>query len=111
MTLDEAIRYCEEVVKDEELRGYIVNKKFGDITTYGEEHYKCANVNRQLAKLLKELKYARVLLKASYEIFKKCDDSSYVLNVLEQTTVYDGVECDGYCLMEDIEAFMEEWND
>ena len=43
-----------------------------------------------------------ILLKATYNLLKKCNESSYVLNVLEQTANYDGTKCDGYCLMEDI---------
>lgn len=109
LNLDDAIKHAEEVAK--------ANESWHEeyIDTAFEQHAlnckKCAEDHRQLAEWLKELKYARVLLKAAYEIFKQCDDSYYVLNVLEQTTVYDGVECDGYCLMEDIETLMEEWND
>lgn len=44
----------------------------------------------------------KVLLKAAFDLLKKQDGSFYVLNLLEETVVYEGVECDGYCLMEDI---------
>jgi len=109
MTIDDAIKHAEEVAK--------ANESWHEeyIDTAFEQHAlnckKCAEDHRQLASWLNELKYARVLLKATYDLLKQCDDSFYVLNVLEQTTVYDGVECDGYCLMEDIETLMEEWND
>jgi len=109
MKIDDAIKHAEEVAK--------VNESWHEeyIDTAFEQHAlnckKCAEDHRQLAEWLNELKYSKVLLKATYDLLHKCDDSYYVLNVLEQTTVYDGVECDGYCLMEDIEAFMEEWND
>ena len=43
-----------------------------------------------------------VLLKATYEILKRCSRSSYVLNVLEEEVFYDDAECCGECLMEDI---------
>jgi len=43
-----------------------------------------------------------ILLKAAYELLKKCSESFYVLNVLEQTIFYDGVDCDGVCLANDI---------
>lgn len=49
---------------------------------------------------------AEMLLKATYDILHKQKDSYYVLNILEQTAVWDGVECDGYCLMEDIAEFL-----
>jgi hypothetical protein len=51
---------------------------------------------------------AITLLKATYDILTKQKESPYVLNVLEQTSIWDGVECDGYCLMEDIEAYLDE---
>ena len=109
MTIDDAIKHAEEVAK--------VNESWHEeyTDTAFEQHAlnckKCAEDHRKLARWLKELKYAKVLLKATHDLLHKCDDSYYVLNILEQTTVYDGVECDGYCLMEDIEAFMEEWDD
>lgn len=43
-----------------------------------------------------------VLLKATYDLLKRCSESTEVLNVLEETVKYDGAKCDGYCLMEDI---------
>jgi hypothetical protein len=43
-----------------------------------------------------------ILLKAVYDLLKKCNDSHYVLNAIEQTIFYDGTECDGGCLMNDI---------
>lgn len=43
-----------------------------------------------------------ILLKAAYDILKKCDESRYVLNVLEQTATWDNAECDGLCLLEEI---------
>lgn len=67
MTIDEAIIHAEEVAKDEELKCYIVNKKFDAITTYGEEHHKCANEHRQLAEWLKELKKYKVLFDSPEE--------------------------------------------
>ena len=43
-----------------------------------------------------------VLLKAAYDILKKCDEGPYVVDALGVTAVWDGADCDGYCLMEDI---------
>lgn len=42
------------------------------------------------------------LLQAAREILEKCRDSSYVLDPMEQTAFYDGVDCDGHCLLDDI---------
>ena len=36
------------------------------------------------------------------------DNSLYVLNLLAETVYYDDAECDGNCLMEDIDAWMYE---
>lgn len=57
------------------------------------------------------LERAKILLKATYDILQKQKDSPYVLNILCQTAIWDGVECDGYCLYEDIEALLEEMGD
>lgn len=50
---------------------------------------------------------ATVLLKAVLEILSKCDAGPYVKDVFGETAFYDGTECDGYCLKEDIESFLE----
>jgi hypothetical protein len=42
------------------------------------------------------------LLRAALEIIRKCNDGIYVKNFLEETAFYDGTDCDGYCLGEDI---------
>lgn len=43
------------------------------------------------------------LLIAAYKLLNKQKDSSYVLNMLSTTVNYDDAECDGSCLMEDIQ--------
>lgn len=43
-----------------------------------------------------------VLLKAAYDILKKCERSPVVENVLSTTAIWDDAECDGYCLMGEI---------
>ena len=47
------------------------------------------------------------LLKACRDLLKKQNDSSYVLNLLSEAVFYDDVDCDGYCLLEDIEIELE----
>ena len=42
------------------------------------------------------------LLKAAYDLLKKCDEGPYVKNALEETAHYDDEDCDGYCLMQEI---------
>ena len=51
---------------------------------------------------------AMVLLKACLALLDKQKESHYVLNLLEQTVVYDGTDCDGDCLSEDIEDYLME---
>lgn len=54
---------------------------------------------------------AVILLKATYDLLSKQTKSGYVLNMLEQVVYYDDAECDGSCLMNDIECLLEEIND
>ena len=42
------------------------------------------------------------LLKATLELLKKCGDGGYVKNALSETVFYDGADCDGACLANDI---------
>jgi hypothetical protein len=49
----------------------------------------------------------KVLLKAAFDLLKKQNDSTYVLNLLAETVFYDGTDCDGYCLMNDIGYFLD----
>lgn len=64
--------------------------------------------NKQLAEWLRDLKRADTLLKATYELLNKQHESYYVLNLLAETVYYDEAECDGNCLMEDIDLWMYE---
>lgn len=47
------------------------------------------------------------LLKACRDLLKKQDNSPYVLNLLSETVHYDEADCDGYCLLNDIENELE----
>lgn len=42
------------------------------------------------------------LLRQVLKLFKQQSESCYVLNIEEMTVIYDGAECDGSCLCEDI---------
>lgn len=48
-----------------------------------------------------------VLLMACRDLLKKQINSIYVLDLLSETVFYDGVDCDGYCLLEDIEIELD----
>lgn len=70
MTLDEAIKHCEEVAEEQE-KLCKVNDSFNFSQPKWEE---CANEHRQLAEWLKELKESRMVLdkiKAEIEALPK----------------------------------------
>ena len=46
---------------------------------------------------------AITLLKACRNLLNKQKGSFYVLNLLQETVFYDGTDCDGYCLSDDME--------
>jgi hypothetical protein len=48
------------------------------------------------------------LLKACRDLLKKQDKSPYVLDLLSETVHYDEADCDGNCLLEDIEIQLRE---
>ena len=56
---------------------------------------------------MKEEDRAITLLRATLELLRKCDKSSYVLDVLGETAYYDDADCDGYCLMDDISNYLD----
>ena len=101
MGLEEAIKNFEQEIGEFEGLEKI------HAVTY--EDYERIEKTRQLLEWLKELLRARVLLKATHELLEKADDSPYVLNALEIIVNYDGAECDGQCLKEDIEYHFDEF--
>jgi hypothetical protein len=54
---------------------------------------------------------AKILLKATKELLEKQENSFYVMNLLEETVFYDGVDCDGSCLKDDIGYWFDELED
>ena len=56
----------------------------------------------------KDIERAKTLLKAARDLLKRQEDAFYVLNLLSETVRYDEAECDGYCLMEDIQYWFED---
>ena len=48
-----------------------------------------------------------ILLNAVKDILEKCKESNYVLDVMGETSYYDGTDCDGDCLLEDINDFLD----
>jgi hypothetical protein len=75
----------------------------------GELSERADRLEREKAELIEKAeaekeRYLRkdVLLKAAYDVLKKCDESRYVLNAMSTTVHYDDAQCDGTCLMNDI---------
>lgn len=56
-------------------------------------------------------KRAIILLKVTQELLSRQCHNSYVLNLLAEVVYYDEAECDGNCLLNDIEYFLDELND
>ena len=50
-----------------------------------------------------KIKRALYMLMVANNLLTKQKDSHYVLNMLEETIDYDGAECDGDCILDDIE--------
>lgn len=70
-----------------------------------------SRVNRQDLELIEgytDGDRAMVLLKACFNLLHKQKESRYVLNLLEQLVEYDGTDCDGYCLSDDIKDYLIE---
>lgn len=51
------------------------------------------------------------LLRAAHELLKRQSETSEVLSLLSETVFYDDAECDGHCLMEDIEIVLNDAED
>ena len=47
-----------------------------------------------------------ILARAAFQLLKKQEASHYVLDLLGESTVWDGVECDGHCLMGELEDIL-----
>lgn len=43
-----------------------------------------------------------ILLRAAYDLLQKCNEGPYVQDVMSVTAIWDDIECDGMCLMEEI---------
>lgn len=52
-----------------------------------------------------KLSREHILLRAARYILRKCDNASYTLDPMFTTAVWDGVDCDGMCLLEEIKTY------
>ena len=48
-----------------------------------------------------------ILLRAAYDLLKRSTQHHYVQEATSIMSFYDDVNCDGYCLMEDIAAELD----
>ena len=71
MTIDEAIKHCEEVTEEQERKAQCMGRQFvgTTIANYQNACIECAADHRQLAEWLRELKELRCL-KSDYDIFR-----------------------------------------
>ena len=67
-----------------------------DLIANTKEHEMEMNQNRAIE-----------LLEATKKLLEKQLTSKYVLNLITETVYYDGTECDGYCLLEDIRTYLQ----
>jgi archaellum biogenesis ATPase FlaH len=51
------------------------------------------------------------LLKAVVSLLSQQERSSYIIDMLSALVVYDGAECDGSCLLDDIRDFLEDYKE
>ena len=84
-------------------------ENLADYDCYSDKQREKSEEYDEIVKYLELLKRSKTLLKATYELLKKQESNFYVLNLLSETTYYDESECDGSCLMDDIEAWNEEF--
>ena len=55
-----------------------------------------------------QIERTKILLKATLDILNKCNDSVIKLDVMSVTAVWDDVECDGYCLKDELSELLDE---
>ena len=112
MTIEEAIASYEKSAERYH-KALLYCKAHGDefYQEEAESNKTCYEHDRQLAAWLRELQRARVLLKATHDLLEAADDSPYVEDVLAILVHYDDMDCDGSCLMEDIEYYFDEFGE
>ncbi len=62
----------------------------------------------ELKVAMETLERATVLLQASHDLIATQKDSKDVVNILTQNIHYDGIDCDGHSLHDDISAYLED---
>ena len=94
MNLKETIKHYEDLA---------------DYDCYTDEQREKSKEYNRVAEYLRLLERSHTLLKATHDLLSKQKSNIYVLNLLNETVHYDEAECDGSCLMNDIEAWYFEF--
>lgn len=91
---------------------YWLNNLIGNYSDYYDDALemgiKALEQQEEYAERFRELQRARVLLKATHDLLKAANDM-YVEDALNILVHYDEADCDGYCLMEDIENYFDKF--
>jgi len=74
LTLEEAIKHCEEVAERKQQEGFFRNTRANTSTVEGSKCYECAQEHRQLAAWLKKL---QAYEEARKEIIRKRDSGQW----------------------------------
>lgn len=82
MTIDEAIRHCEEIAEQNETQAEKIGRQFigSAMDKYATACRKCAAEHRQLAEWLTELKNRREVSEIEKRSIEKCDKCSDILD-------------------------------
>ena len=93
---------------------YWLNNLIGNYSDYYDDALemgiKALEQQEEYVKRFRELQRARVLLKATLDLLKAAERNPYVEDVLSILVHYDDADCDGSCLMEDIENYFYEFD-
>lgn len=100
----------EIIMNDKEMIEYL-KKWNSDLEEFGDDEEEGIAVHNRCIKALETNERAITLLKACKELLNKQNESAYVLNLLETTVYYDEADCDGNCLLEDIDALLFEMDE
>lgn len=66
-----------------------------------------SNTNSMVLVPVEEYEQIQVFLRAARDLLRKNDRAFYVEKATRTMVFYDGAECDGTCLMEEIEMLLE----
>lgn len=83
------------------------DSRLGEIVSVLRDIFHNVSKSEENAELKTQLERAKVYLKATSDLLQKQNESHYVLNLLETTVFYDEADCDGYCLKDEIDTFLE----